>query len=76
MSESAIKKTLTDPVNNLISNCGHSDCKTRCGNCFELEIDTAHMVNSIPALQPRDETRESNVSNISNVTKIVERQDV
>ena len=44
MSESTIK-ALTDPVNNLISNCGHSDCKTKCGNCFELEIDTTHIVN-------------------------------
>jgi hypothetical protein len=72
MSESAIK-ALTDPVNNLITNCGHSDCKSKCGNCFELEIDTTHMVNSIPTLLPREESRESN---ISNVTKIVERQDL
>ena len=47
MSESTIK-ALTDPVNNLISNCGHSDCKTKCGNCFELEIDTTQMVNIVP----------------------------
>ena len=70
MSESAIK-VLMDPINNLITNCGHSDCKTRCGNCFELEIDSTHTVNSIPTLQAREESRESNVSTISNVTKIV-----
>ena len=70
MSESAIQ-VLMDPINNLITNCGHSDCKTRCGNCFELEIDSTHTVNSIPTLQARAESRESNVSNIWNVTKIV-----
>ena len=70
MSESAIK-VLMDPINNLITNCGHSDCKTRCGNCFELEIDSTHTVNSIPILQAREESRESNVSTISNVSKIV-----
>ena len=47
MSESTVE-ALTDPVNILFSNCGHSDCKTRCGNCFELEIDTTHMVNIVP----------------------------
>ena len=45
LSESTIK-TLTDPINNLITNCGHSDCKTKCGSCCELEIDTMHAVNS------------------------------
>ena len=70
VSESAIKVVM-DPVNNLITNCGHSDCKTRCCNCFELEIDSTRTVNSIPTLQTREESRESDVSNISNVTKIV-----
>ena len=74
LSESAIK-VLMDPINNLITNCGHSDCKTRCCNCFELEIDSTHTVNSTPILQAREESRESNVSNVSNVTKIVERND-
>ena len=41
MSESTIK-ALTEPINNLTTNCGHSDCKTKCGSCFELEIDTTH----------------------------------
>ena len=45
LSESTIK-TLTDPINNLIANCGHSDCKTQCGSCCELEIDTMRVVNS------------------------------
>ena len=45
LSESTIK-TLTGTINNLITNCGHSDCKTKCGSCCELEIDTMHAVNS------------------------------
>ena len=69
MSESTIQ-AITDPVNNLISNCGHSDCKTKCGSCFELEIDTTHAVNSIPGLQSRDESRESNVSNVTKIVNI------
>ena len=71
LSESAIKVSM-HPINNLITNCGHSDCKTRCCNCFELEIDSTHTVNSTPILQAREESRESNVSN---VTKIVERNE-
>jgi hypothetical protein len=66
MNESTAK-IFTEPLNNLIGNCGHSDCKTRCGNCFEVQFDTTH-----PALQPREDTRDSMSSSI---TKIVERHE-
>ena len=34
---------INEPINNLIGTCGHSDCKSRCGeHCFEIEIDTTH----------------------------------
>ena len=71
MNESTIK-LITDPVNILIGNCGHSDCKAKCGNCFELEVDTLHVVNALPVLQAKDNSRDSMGSN---VTKIVERPD-
>ena len=75
VNESTLK-LMTDPVNNLITNCGHSDCKSKCGNCFELEIDTT------PTLQPREPTHDSGSaaakadSMQSNVTKIVDPRDV
>ena len=48
ITESAIK-TLTEPLNILIGNCGHSDCKSKCGDrCLEIEIDTT------PVLQPKE----------------------
>ena len=68
INESTVK-LLTEPVNNLIGNCGHSDCKSKCGDCFELEIDT---VKALPAVQPRESSRDSMSSSI---TKIVERHD-
>ncbi len=68
MNESTVK-LLTEPVNNLIGNCGHSDCKSKCKDCFELEIDTGH---ALPAIQPRESSRDSMGSSI---TKIVERHD-
>ncbi len=70
ITESAIK-TMTEPLNTLIGNCGHSDCKTRCCDCFELEIDTMQQVTAHPVLvmQPREDTHDSI---ISNVTLIVE----
>ena len=67
ITESAIK-TLTEPLNILIGNCGHSDCKSKCGDrCLEIEIDTT------PVLQPKENSRESHDSILSNVTLIVER---
>lgn len=66
VNESTLK-LMTDPVNNLVMNCGHSDCKSKCGDCFEIEIDTT------PTLQPREPTHDSMHSN---VTKIVESRDV
>ena len=67
MNESAFK-IVTEPNNNLIDNCGHSDCKSKCGNCFELEIDTHAML----AVQPRESTHDSMDSTL---TKIVERHE-
>ena len=39
LNESVIK-TITEPVNHLIDNCGHSDFKSKCCECLEIEIDT------------------------------------
>ena len=44
LSESIIK-TITEPVTHLIDNCGHSDCKSKCGNCFQIEIDTHNTIS-------------------------------
>ena len=81
MNESTIK-LFTNPLNSLIGVCAHSDCRTKCCECFEMEIDTTHAVNapqgiaSVAALH--DLSREqSNTSNnsitSSSITKIIER---
>jgi hypothetical protein len=45
LSESTIK-TLTEPITHLIDICGHSDCKSKCGdNCFEIKIDTHNTIS-------------------------------
>ena len=74
INESTIK-LLTEPLNNMIGTCGHSDCKTKCGNCVEIEIDTNPIITSLPTLQPKDNSRESHDSILSNVTLIVEREE-
>ena len=71
LNESTIK-LINEPINNMIGTCGHSDCKSTCGNCLEIEIDT-HPIESLPALsnlQAKDNSRDSNMSN---VTLIVEK---
>ena len=75
ITESAIK-TLTEPLNALIGNCGHSDCKTRCCDCFELEIDTMAHVTALPVLivQPTEDTNDRIHTDASNVTLIVDRE--
>ena len=73
LNESTIK-LINEPINNLIGNCGHSDCKSKCGGCFEIEIDTTHpIVDALPVLQPKDNSRDSHDSILSNVTLIVEK---
>ena len=76
LSESSIK-LLTEPITHLIDNCGHSDCKSKCGNCIEIEIDTTPTIDSLPALsnlQAKDISRETTDSiTSSSITKIVER---
>ena len=60
----------------MIATCNHSDCKTKCGSCFEIEIDTTHQIlDALPVLQPRENSRESHDSILSNVTLIVEREE-
>ena len=44
LNESIIK-TITEPVNHLLDNCGRSDCHTKCFDCFELDI-AAHSNDS------------------------------
>ena len=44
LNESIIK-LINEPINNLIATCGHSDCKSKCGNCWEIEIDTTHPIS-------------------------------
>ena len=63
-----IKKTITEPIHNMTSNCGHSDCKSKCGNCFELQIDTHQALTHAPRENSNDSMSSSN-------TKIVERHD-
>ena len=71
LNESIIK-TITEPVNHLIDNCGHSDFKSKCCQCIEIEIAT-HTIDSLPGLstiQAKDNSRDSI---LSNVTLIVEK---
>ena len=44
LNESIIK-LINEPINNLIATCGHSDCKSKCGNCWEIEIDTTYPIS-------------------------------
>ena len=78
LSESSIK-LITEPINHLIDNCGHSDCKSKCGNCIEIEIDTTHNVDSLPVLsnlQAKENSTDSNESiTSSSITKIVKRNE-
>jgi hypothetical protein len=76
LSESTIK-LINEPINNLIGTCGHSDCKSKCGeHCFEIEIDTTHpILDALPVLQHKDNSRESHDIILSNVTLIVEREE-
>ena len=73
----SLLKTITEPILHLIDNCGHSDCKSKCGNCVEIEIDTLHSIDSLPvlaSLQAKDNSRETNDSiTSSSITKIIER---
>ena len=75
LNESTIK-LINEPINNMIGTSGHSDCKSKCGNCLEIEIDT-HPIESLPALsnlQAKDISRETTDSiTSSSITKIVER---
>ena len=77
INESTIK-LLNEPINNIIGTCGHSDCKSKCGNCLEIEIDT-HSINALPVLstlQGKDISRETNDSiTSSSITKIIARHD-
>ena len=75
LNESTIK-LINEPINNMIGTCGHSDCKSKCGNCLEIEIDT-HPIESLPVLsnlQAKENSRESNESiTSSSITKRMER---
>ena len=71
LNESTIK-TIPEPVNHLIDNCGHSDYKSKCCQCLEIEIDT-HTIDSLPGLSTIQAKNNSRDSNISNVTLIVEK---
>ena len=44
LTESIIK-TITEPVTHLIDNCGHSDFKSKCCECLEIEIDTHNTID-------------------------------
>ena len=81
MNESTLK-LFTDPINSFIGVCAHSDCRTKCCGCFEMEIDTTHAGNtpqvivSVPVLHdlPREQSNNSNNSiTSSSITKIIER---
>ena len=72
INESTIK-AITEPINHWIDNCGHSDFKSKCCDCFEIEIDTSHSINALPVLsnlQGKDISRETNDSiTSSSITK-------
>jgi len=75
MNESTIK-SITDPINHLIDNCGKSNCHSKCGGgCFELDVE--NQVQQLPvgnSALPLTVSRESESTDSvsSNVTKIVE----
>ena len=74
MNESTIK-SITDPIDHLIDNCGKSNCHSKCGNC--LEVDIENQVQQLPVgniALPLTVSRESESTDSmsSNVTKIVE----
>ena len=70
----SIVKSMTDPINHLVDNCGKSNCHSKCGGC--LEVDIENQVQQLPVgnvVLPHTElSRETNDSMSSNVTKIVE----
>ena len=84
MNESTLK-LFTDPINSFIGICAHSDCRTKCCECFEMEIDTTHAVNapqiiaSEAALHDLSREQSNNSNNTNNsitsssITKIIER---
>ena len=39
LSESTLK-VIIDPINHLLSVCGHSHCESECLECCEFKIDT------------------------------------
>ena len=49
LNESTIK-LITEPINHMIDNCGHSDFKSKCCVCLEIEIDTTHCIHSTPVI--------------------------
>ena len=74
MNESTIK-SITDPIDHLIDNCGRSNCHSKCGGCFELDVE--NQVQQLPvgnSALPLTVSRESESTDSmsSNVTKIVE----
>ncbi len=81
MNESTIK-LFTSPINSLIGVCAHSDCRTKCCECFEMEIDTTHAVNApqviasvaaLPDLSREQSNNSNNSTTSSSITKIIER---
>ena len=66
LTESTIK-TITEPFAHLVDNCGHSDFKSKCCQCLEIEIDT-HTIDSLPGLstiQAKDNSRDRILSNVT-----------
>jgi len=39
LSESTIK-LIVDPINHLVSVCGHVQCESECSDCFSFKIET------------------------------------
>ncbi len=68
-------KSITDPINHLVDNCGKSNCHSKCGNCFEVDIENqVRLLPVEPFTLPR--SRDSNDSMDSNITKTVEHHAV
>ena len=68
-------KSITDPINHLVDNCGKSTCHSKCGNCFEVDIENQVKLLPVEPFTLRH-SRDSNDSMESSITKIVEHHAV
>ena len=82
MNESTIK-SITDPIDHLIDNCGKSNCHSTCGGgCFELDVE--NQVQQLPVgnhalpltVSRESESTDSMSSNVATLTKYMNKTNV